>query len=547
MLNKKVTIYDTTLRDGTQAEEISLTSTDKIKIAQRLDALGVHYIEGGWPSSNQTDAEFFREVKNYSFTNAKITAFGSTHLARFTPETDKSLAALIKAKPDAITIFGKTWDFHATTALGISLERNLEIIYNSLAYLRQNVEELFFDGEHFFDGFKENKEYALQCLKKAHEAGAEVLVLCDTNGGTLPQEVAEITRACREYLPEAKFGIHAHNDCELAVANSLAAVKEGATMVQGTINGYGERAGNANLCSIIPNLELKMGYDTIGKEKMKELTTASHYVSEIANLRPFMRQPYVGCSAFAHKGGVHVSAILKDPRTYEHITPGSVGNVQKVLLSDLAGKSNIMKKARSYGYMLDKEDPAVMDLLTTVKDRESRGYDYSVAEASFEILFFKTMGWSKRYFQHINYRVLDSVDREGEPFSEATVMLKVRGQIEHTASTGDGPVNALDKALRGALQRAYPNLATMKLMDFKVRVMSGAVRDTGGTASYVRVLIESGDAEDRWTTVGVSHNIIEASWQALVDSINYKLFKDDPQKWPSQEIKDEEESCVGSK
>jgi 2-isopropylmalate synthase len=541
MLKKQIKIYDTTLRDGTQAEEISLNALDKIKIARRLDALGVHYIEGGWPSSNKTDADFFKEVRNYEFKTARITAFGSTHHAARSAETDPNLNAIIKAQPHAVSIFGKTWDFHALKALGITLERNLEIIHDSIAYLAAHVPEVFFDAEHFFDGYKANPEYALQCLKEAHKGGAKYLVLCDTNGGTMPSEVAGITAACIKTLPEANFGIHAHNDCELAVANSIAAVEQGATMVQGTMNGYGERAGNANLCSVIPNLELKLNYETIGTEKLKDLTQAANYVSEIANLRPFMRQPYVGSSAFAHKGGVHVSAILKDPTTYEHISPGAVGNKQKVLLSNLSGKSNIIKKARLYGYALDANDPAVMDLLSEVENREERGYDYSVAEASFEILFFRTMGWSKRYFQRINYRVLDAMDTNGEPFSEATVMLKVRGTVQHTASTGEGPVNALDKALRAALLPAYPKLSTMKLMDFKVRVMSGAIRDTGGTASFVRVLIESGDADERWTTVGVSHNIIDASWQALVDSINYKLFKDDPQKWPNPEVRQQEE------
>lgn len=529
---RQASIYDTTLRDGTQAEELHLTTEDKIRIARKLDELGVHYIEGGWPGSNPTDKQFFKEIRNYELKNAVIAAFGSTHNAKTSPETDANLKAVIDAQVAAASIFGKTWDFHVTHALHVTLPRNLELISGSLAFLRPHLKELFFDAEHFFDGFKANPEYAVACLKAARQAGADVLVLCDTNGGTMPTEVSEIIRTLQAELPGAALGIHTHNDSELAVANSIEAVRMGAVQVQGTMNGYGERCGNANLCSIIPTLELKLGIATIGPENMKKLALVANYVAETANQRPFPRQPYVGGSAFAHKGGIHVSAVVKNPLTYEHIDPALVGNISRVLLSDLAGRSNILFKARQYGYDLDKDDPAVLDLLAELKRRESLGYDYSVAEASYEILFFRMMGWSKRYFQMVNYRVLDAVNEEREPFSEATVMLQVRGEVAHTAATGRGPVNALDVALRRALEPSYPNLAQMRLLDFKVRVMTLADKTGGGTASYVRVLIESGDRQDRWTTVGVSHNIIEASWQALVDSINYKLFKDDPQKWP---------------
>ncbi len=529
---RQASIYDTTLRDGTQAEELHLTTEDKIRIARKLDELGVHYIEGGWPGSNPTDRQFFKEIKNYDLKNACVAAFGSTHSLKSTPENDPNLKAIVDAQVEAASIFGKTWDFHATHALKVSLPRNLELISGSLAFLRPNLKELFFDAEHFFDGFKANPDYAIACLKAAKDAGTDVLVLCDTNGGTLPTEVNEIIRKVQAALPGAALGIHTHNDAELAVANSIEAVRLGAVQVQGTMNGYGERCGNANLCSIIPTLELKLGVRTIGPENLKKLAMVANYVAETANQRPFPRQPYVGGSAFAHKGGIHVSAVVKNPQTYEHIDPAQVGNVSRVLLSDLAGRSNILFKARQYGYDLDKDDPSVMDLLAELKRRESMGYDYSVAEASYEILFFRMMGWSKRYFQMVNYRVLDAVNEDKEPFSEATVMLQVRGEVAHTAATGRGPVNALDVALRRALEPSYPNLAQMRLLDFKVRVMSLVDKNGGGTASYVRVLIESGDRQDRWTTVGVSHNIIEASWQALVDSINYKLFKDDPQKWP---------------
>lgn len=525
---RNVTIYDTTLRDGAQAEELNLTTQDKVRIAHKLDELGIHYIEGGWPGSNPTDGKFFDEIKHHTFENAKLTAFGSTHLARTTPEKDPNLAGLLAAETSVLTIFGKTWDLHATTALGIPLERNLELIANSVAYLKERVDEVIFDAEHFFDGFKHNREYALEALAAALEAGADRVVLCDTNGGSLTSEVGEAVKAVTARFPEASFGIHAHNDSELAVANSIEAVRLGASQVQGTVNGYGERCGNANLCSVIPNLELKMGIGVIGAKNLKRLQLTSNFVSEIANLRPFMRQPFVGSSAFAHKGGIHVSAILKDSRTYEHIPPQTVGNEQRVLLSDQAGKSNILFKARELGYDLNKNDPTVDRLLKELKLKESMGYEYSVADASFELVLREALGKPLDYFHFRHFFVVDAKrEEDAEPFTEATVIVDVKGQQEHTAATGMGPVNALDRALRKGLERFYPRLGEIRLLDFKVRVLSGAVRDTGGTASFVRVLVETGDKTDRWTTMGVSHNIIEASWQAVVDAINYKLFKDD--------------------
>lgn len=525
---RHVTIYDTTLRDGAQAEEMNLSTLDKVHIAHKLDELGIHYIEAGWPGSNPTDQKFFDEIKGHTFENAKLAAFGSTHLAKTTPENDPNLASLLAAETPVVTIFGKSWDLHATTALGIPLERNLELIANSISYLKGRVDEVIFDAEHFFDGYKHNPEYALQALKTAHEAGADRLILCDTNGGTLTSEVRDAVNTVMHALPDSAIGIHAHNDSELAVANSLEAVNMGASQVQGTINGYGERCGNANLCSVIPNLELKMGIQTIGQEKMTRLVATSHFVSETANLRPFMRQPFVGASAFAHKGGVHVSAILKDSRTYEHVKPETVGNVQRVLLSDQAGKSNILFKANELGYKLEKNDPTVDRLLNEIKQKESMGYEYSVADASFELVLQEAMGKKLDYFNFHNFFVVDAKrEEDAEPFTEATVIVDVKGQSEHTAATGMGPVNALDRALRKGLERFYPNLKEIRLLDFKVRVLSGAVRDTGGTASFVRVLIETGDKHERWTTMGVSHNIIEASWQAVVDAIKYKLFRDD--------------------
>ncbi|WP_022662758.1 citramalate synthase [Paucidesulfovibrio longus] len=524
----RVKIYDTTLRDGTQAEELNLTTEDKIRVARKLDELGVHYIEGGWPGSNPTDKSFFKEIRKENFSTARVAAFGSTHYPRTTADKDPNLAALLEAETPVLTIFGKTWDLHAETALGVSLERNLELIRDSLAYLRPHVDELFFDAEHFFDGFKANPDFTLNCLRAAFEAGADVLVLCDTNGGTLTHELAAIMTEVRKALPDARLGIHPHNDSELAVANALEGVRQGAVQVQGTINGYGERCGNANLCSIIPNLELKMGLECIGADRLTLLRETSNYIAEVANLRPFLRQPFVGGSAFAHKGGIHVSAVLKNSETYEHIHPEAVGNHQRVLLSDLAGKSNIIFKARQYGYELDKNDPRLGALLGCIKERESIGFEYSVADASFELLLREFLGDSKDYFTFHNFFVVDSKrEEDNQPLSEATVIVSVQGQKEHTAASGNGPVNALDGAVRKALERFYPRLKEVSLKDFKVRVVSGLIRDTGGTGSFVRVLIESSDRKNRWTTVGVSHNIIEASWQAVVDSIVYKLYLDE--------------------
>ncbi|HDQ41705.1 MAG TPA: citramalate synthase [Desulfonatronum sp.] len=522
-----VSIYDTTLRDGTQAEDLHLSTEDKIRIAQKLDDLGIAYIEGGWPVSNPTDQQFFKEIKNYDFKHAKVACFGSTHNPKQTPDKDPNLKSVLQSGASVVTLFGKTWDIHVQEALRTSLEHNLEIIYASMRYLRPHVQELFFDAEHFFDGFKAQADYALHCLRKAWEAGADVLVLCDTNGGTLPHEVAEILTSVREALPKACLGIHTHNDSETAVASSLEAVRCGAMQVQGTINGYGERCGNANLCSVIPNLELKMDRVCLPDGHLSLLTSTAHYVSEIANLKPFLRQPFVGQAAFAHKGGIHVSAVARNPRTYEHIEPELVGNKQRILLSDLAGRSNILFKARQFGFHLEKDDPFVSELLAEIKNRESSGYEYAAAEASFELLLNQTLGRMRRYFSLLSFRVIDARhEDQAQPWAEATVMIKVGGVVEHTAAAGHGPVNALDNALRKALERFYPNLKEMRLVDFKVRVLSGR----SGTAANVRVLIESGDAQSRWITVGVSHNIIEASWQALEDSMNYKLFKDDQQK-----------------
>jgi len=516
-------LYDTTLRDGTQAEDINFSVEDKVRIAQKLDELGIHYIEGGWPGSNPRDIQFFKEMKSVKLTSARLVAFGSTKRAGVKAKDDANIKALLKADTRVITLFGKSWDLHVKEALKITPEENLDLICDSLAYLKERVEELFYDAEHFFDGYKANPEYALKTLKAAQEAGAECLILCDTNGGTLPDELVEIFRDVKHHI-NAPLGIHAHNDSETAVANSILAVKEGAVQVHGTINGFGERCGNANLCSIIPNLKLKMGIDCISSEQLRRLRETARFVYELANLPHNKHQAYVGDSAFAHKGGVHVSAVLRKAETYEHIKPELVGNHQRILISDLSGRANIMYKAQEFGIDIKSKDPIVQNILKTLKELEHQGFQYEGAEASFELLIQKAMKARKRYFRLLGFRVIDEKKKEGEPpHAEATIKLEVDGKIEHTASEGNGPVNALDNALRKALEKFYPGLKDVELLDFKVRVL----RAGEGTAAAVRVLVESGDGKEKWGTVGVSENVIEASWQALVDSLEYKLYKDE--------------------
>ncbi|MBI5966905.1 MAG: citramalate synthase [Deltaproteobacteria bacterium] len=522
-LEEKIKIYDTTLRDGTQAEDISFFVEDKMRIAMRLDELGIDYIEGGWPGSNPKGMAFFREIRNYSLKRATVTAFGSTTRANIAPKNDANMKALLGAKTRAVTIFGKSWEVHVRDALRIPLEQNLAMIRDSLKFLKAAVPEVHYDAEHFFDGFKGNPDYALATLKAAQEAKADIIVLCDTNGGTMPSELAEIIRTVQGQI-SLPLGIHAHNDTEMAVANTITAVQLGVGDVQGTINGYGERCGNGNLCSILPNLKFKLKLDCLSKAQMAKLREVSNFVAELANLQPNKHQPYVGANAFAHKGGVHVSAIEKNPQTYEHIFPEWVGNHRRVLISDLAGKSNILQKAAEYNIDLNRKDPLTHEILSNLKEMESQGYQYEGAEASFELLMKKALGTQKKYFELIGFRVLWAKLREDRaPVSEATIMVRVGGQVEHTAATGNGPVNALDNAIRKALEKFYPQLSEMELVDYKVRVLSPGK----GTGAKVRVLIESGDDRDKWGTVGVSENIIEASWQALVDSINYKLLKDE--------------------
>ncbi|TAL15927.1 citramalate synthase [bacterium] len=520
-----VKIYDTTLRDGTQSEDIAFSAEDKLRVAKKIDELGVHYIEGGWPGSNPKDIKFFELARKEHFQNARLCAFGSTCRADTTPSKDANIQKLLKAGTPVVTIFGKSWDMHVREALRIDEERNLEIIERSVWYLKSRVEEVLYDAEHFFDGYKANPGYAMETVRAAVRGGAEVIVLCDTNGGTMPWEIEEIVG---EVLREtgAVVGIHCHNDSELAVANSLVAVRAGAAHVQGTMNGYGERCGNANLVSIIPNLALKQKIDTIPAEKLALLRETSRFIDELANVTHNKHQPFVGDSAFAHKGGVHVSAVLRNALTYEHIDPSLVGNRQRILLSDLSGKASILSKAKQIGLEINEKDPAAVQILNELKRLEEEGFMYEGAEASFEMLFKKQLGLHRKFFDLLGFRVIDE-KRAGDrtPFSEAAIMVKVGDEIEHTAAIGNGPLNALDCALRKALEKFYPSIKDIRLTDFKVRVLSGS--GGTGTGARVRVLIESSDGKNSWGTVGVDENIIQASYMALVDAIEYKLLSDE--------------------
>jgi 2-isopropylmalate synthase len=530
-MTRIIELYDTTLRDGTQAENFNLSVEDKIKVCRELDRIGIDFIEGGWPGSNPLAADFFRRMQDVDLKQAKLAAFGSTRHFQKSPEKDANIQALLAAKTPAITIFGKSWDIHVIDALRIGLEDNLQIIEDSLTYLRPRVQHLIYDAEHFFDGFKNNREYCLATIGKAIAGGAETVVLCDTNGGTLPHEIPEIMQRVQQYCAELKsdvrLGVHSHNDSETAVANALMSVHLGATQVQGTINGFGERCGNANLTSIIPALIFKMGLECkIGKQ-IDQLYTAARLVNELANLPHNRYQPYVGDSAFAHKGGVHVSAVQRNPMTYEHIAPEKVGNLRRILISDQSGRANVLLKAQKYGLAMDLDDPLMASIVNELKELENKGYQYEAAEASFELLMRRALGLQKQYFQLEAFRVMNhKYDMGKNPITEATIRLYVDGSEVHTAAMGDGPVNALDRALRKALTRFYPSLKDMELSDYKVRVLTGEY----GTGAKVRVLVESKDRVNSWGTVGVSVNIIEASWQALVDSINYKLMKDEQSK-----------------
>ncbi len=519
---KDVLLYDTTLRDGCQAEDVSFTLEDKLRIAAKLDELGIDYIEGGYPGSNERDADFFKRVKKLKLKNAKVASFGTTMKVGIKPSQDFNLRVLLAADTPVVTLVGKTWDLHVRDDLRISQKANLDIIGDSIAYMKKRVDEVIFDAEHFFDGFRANPDYAIECLKTAQEGGADWIVLCETNGGRLPGEIREALTQVNRAV-KTPLGIHCHNDGELAVANTLAAVDMGVTQVQGTINGFGERCGNMNLISVIANLQLKMGKKCVTPAQLKKLREVSQLFYELANINPNKRQAYVGDSAFAHKGGLHVSGVIKNPETYEHIDPEVVGNRQRVLVSDLSGRSNVVYKGKEYGIDLTDKNDAVKEVLRRTKELEGQGYEFQAAEASFELLIQEALGKKKKNFSLIGFRVIDEKRQEGEPpISEATIQVRVDGELEHAAAMGNGPVNALDQALRRALTKFYPALEQVELLDYKVRVLSSGQ----GTAAVVRVLIESGDGRSRWGTVGVSHNVIEASWQALVDSIDYKLYKD---------------------
>ena len=522
-------LYDTTLRDGTQGENITFTADEKIKIALKLDDIGIHYIEGGWPGSNPKDMQFFDLAKRVKFKAARLVAFGSTRRPGVSPGEDENLRALIASETPAVAIFGKSWDLHVEDVMSISREENIDMIRDSVKFLKWNGREVIYDAEHFFDGYKNNRDYALQTLDAAIEGGADFVVLCDTNGGTLPFEVETIVKAVRASLAEKKFadssnlpvklGIHTHNDCGLAVANSITAVQAGAVMVQGTINGYGERCGNADLNAIMPILKLKMNRPCISSENLRKLKTLSRYVSEMANLVPINDRPFVGKSAFAHKGGIHVSAIMKVPKAYEHMEPALVGNQRRVLVSDLSGKSNVEYKARELGVELGNNGYDSGKIVSEIKQLEQQGYQFDVAEGSFKILMEKFTDQFKPLFELEAFRVTIEKDGDQPCSSQATIKISVGGKQEITAAEGYGPVSALDNALRKALDRFYPDLDTMSLVDFKVRVIDG----NRGTAAKVRVFIESRDQDKLWSTIGVSEDIIEASWQALADSFQYKL------------------------
>lgn len=519
---RSVEIYDTTLRDGTQGEGISFSAEDKVKIALKFDKMGFHYVEGGWPGSNPKDMEFFSRIREHRLEHAKITAFGSTRRPQIEAHNDDNLKCILSSGVRAATIFGKTWDFHVTHALNTTLEENLAMIRESVAYLKSMGLEVIYDAEHFFDGFTANREYALRTLQAAGEGGARILVLCDTNGGSLPGRIREVVELVGRETGRP-LGIHCHNDGELAVANSLMAVEAGAVQVQGTVNGYGERCGNANLCSLIPNLSIKYGLETVPREKLVKLTGLSRYVSEVANLHPVASQPYVGSSAFTHKGGVHVSAIMKNPRTYEHIQPEIVGNNRRVLVSELSGLSNMLYKYDEMNLDLAMQKEDTRQVLEHIKELENQGYQFEGAEGSFELLLRKLKQNYREPFKLESMRIIVEFKENSQVQTEAVIKLSVGDRVVHTAAEGNGPVNALDNALRKALEEFYPCIKSMQLIDYKVRVLD----EKDGTGAVVRVLIESGNGRRTWGTVGVSQNIIEASWKALVDSMAYGLLKID--------------------
>lgn len=519
--NRKITIYDTTLRDGSQTVGISFSLQDKLRIAQELDRLKVDYIEGGWPGANPKDTLFFEEVKKLNLKHSKIAAFSSTKRAKLNCDEDPLVQAMVNSNADVLTIFAKTWDLHVTKALNITLEENLRLINETVTYMKEKGYEVFVDAEHFFDGYKANEEYAIKVLLEAQKAGADMVVLCDTNGGMLPGEMEDITKVVLENV-DISVGVHCHNDSGCAVANSLIALESGAVSAQGTINGYGERCGNADLCSIIPGAAFKLNLDCASKNELQHLTEVSRFVSETANLSHIEQTPYVGDYAFAHKGGIHVSAINKDSRTYEHMDPTLVGNRRHVTISEQSGKSNIIFKAKELGINIENDNKNIIpDLLGKVKELEDNGFQFEGAEASFELIIQEARKVYKPFFNLKGFRIIsEKKENSSETQCEASIKVEVNGEIAHTAANGDGPVQALDKALRKALEKFYPDISNIHLSDYKVRVLDSK----SGTGSKVRVLMNQKDNHNHWGTVGVSKNIIEASWQAMVDGIEYHLY-----------------------
>jgi len=516
---ERVFLYDTTLRDGAQSEGVSFSLEDKIRIAKKLDEFGIHYIEAGWPGSNPKDSEFFRVARDMEWHNAKLVAFSMTRRKNVRAEDDDNIITLLNCGTPVVAIVGKTWDFHVIEALGTTLDENLRMIEDTIRLAKREGKEVVYDAEHFFDGYKHNPSYAVETILAAQEAGADWIVPCDTNGGTLPPEVEEILSKFEPYF-KVPFGIHTHNDSDTAVANAIVAVLKGATQVQGTINGIGERSGNCNLISVIANLELKLGIHCVGKEKLRKLSELSYFVSEVANLVPNDRQPFVGKSVFAHKGGMHSDAVMKRPETYEHISPELVGNKRRILVSELAGKAAVVAKGKEFGIYLDKRSPEVAHIINEIKKREREGYEYESADASLELLIRRHLGLRRKFFELVNFTVVVT-HRNGTIVAEAKVKVKVGDEELITAAEGDGPVHALDIALRKALESFYPELKSIRLTDYKVRV----VNSEAATGARVRVLIESMDESGVWTTIGVSTNIIEASLIALLDSLEYGLLR----------------------
>ncbi|MFH1156266.1 MAG: citramalate synthase [Pseudomonadota bacterium] len=524
---KNEVLYDTTLRDGMQGENICFSNADKLKIAMRLDDIGISYIEGGWPGANPNAMHFFEKAREIRFRNATLVAFGSTRRPGTLPEDDSNLRALVASQAPAITIFGKSWDLHVLEIMESTLDENLAMIRDSIAWLLTMDRQVFYDAEHFFDGYRENPDYAMKTLDAAIQGGCRTLVLCDTNGGTLPHEIESVTKTVMTHVsmicPEpVRVGIHAHNDCSLAVANTISAVRAGASMVQGTINGYGERCGNADLTSIIPILKLKLGSDCISEDNLKKLRSLSRFVSETANMIPLNSRPFVGQSAFTHKGGIHVSAVMKKSRAYEHMDPALVGNQRRVLVSEQSGRSNIEFKAREMGIELGKNGSNGKNIVAAIKELEEDGYQFDVAEGSLKILMQKLTEQYRPLFDLESFRVTIEKDKERPCYAYAMIKIRVGDKVEITAAEGDGPVSALDNALRKALSQLFPGIDTLHLVDFKVRVIDGRA----GTDAKVRVIIESRDENTIFSTIGVSEDIIEASWQALADSFQYKLSMD---------------------